>query len=367
MSLQSQIENLAGVTVAKADADAWLTDAAKDLINLLPTSCLYQVSTTITDDGTNGATPPSCRLVAVHKAGRPAREVPASDKAKLTDNGSLHQATELRPAFYRESGKIRIEPGGGTVEVAEFPTINDSDTATSVSGIPDELGPAAIVHAARRALQKEVATVRAGIATDLTLPAVPTAPAAPAISYTNAAAATIASTSIGTLPAPPSYTKVGPTLSFTNLDSWTADEDPEMVEAAAGKLRLQLEEFAQEIQEELSETNTALADYNSEVERIIQQAQIDAQKAAQEAQMATDVDVQNKWRATETALSEYAHELSRFQSQLGAYAQEAGAEMQDFAQRVQRDAQAHNMLLAEIQGLTAQYQEIIQHFISSYS
>ena len=35
-------------------------------------------------------------------------EIPAADKARATDSGSMYKATAKSPVFYRENGKIFI-------------------------------------------------------------------------------------------------------------------------------------------------------------------------------------------------------------------------------------------------------------------
>lgn len=367
-SLLYRIEELSGEAVMPHSADDWLTDASRDLINLLPPGCLFAVTEEEGDpNGTDGAVISSCRVVAVHKDGRPAREVSPAERAQLTDTGSLNRATALRPAFYRSAGHVYVLPGGGTVEVVSYPTVDNSSSAETIDGLPDDLNHAAVIYAARQALRSRSAAIRSELPTDLTLPTAPSPPLAPSFSYADATAATVSSTTISQLPAPPTYAKVNPSLTFTDLDGWESEEDSEMAEVAAGKLRLQMEEQVQQMQDELAETNAEVEDYRAEVERIMSQAQLDAQEAAQEAQSASEVDVQNKARALEASISEYAQELSRYQAQLQEYQAEANTLVADLQARLQRDAAEHQMVMSEIASMTAQYAEAIQSFQSQQS
>lgn len=160
MALQDRVADLSGVSVSTSDANQWIADGTRDLINVLPAPALSMVSEVKTDSG-SGVEIESPKVLGATKAGRPAREVPANAKASLTDAGSLHQATDFSPAFYREAGKVYVVPGGGEVYVPKFPSVDAS--ADAIDGFPDELEHLAVVYAAAQAVRTEIADTHSSL------------------------------------------------------------------------------------------------------------------------------------------------------------------------------------------------------------
>ena len=225
MSLKGRIESLTGFTVATMDADRWLEAGAEEIINLLPRPCLFTVSKIVQDDG-SGAAVSSCRLVGAHKDGRPAREVSAARKAELTDSGSILQATAFRPAAYREAGKVFVEPGGGTVEVAEYPTGIDSGSDDRVDGLPDDTQRLVILYAAQQAIAAELHQMRVELKG-----------------------------------------------SYGDFDMAFDDDDSEMAEVALGKLREDLREDAERHNSLVEQSQLLQQQYQSGIQALVSQYQ----------------------------------------------------------------------------------------------
>ena len=148
------IEDLIGPLVDVSDSDnpenvtavtEWASDVAREVINALPTEMLWSVGAEIEESG-SGATVTTAKFLHAHKSGYKAIEIPAADKARATDSGSMYKASAKSPVFYRENGKIHIEPGGGTVVAVSYPTIA-YDSAT-VTGVPDDVKHLVIMGAA---------------------------------------------------------------------------------------------------------------------------------------------------------------------------------------------------------------------------
>ena len=111
--------------------------AALIAVDLVSGGSGYLGSETATVTGQNGASVTTAKFLHAHKNGYKAIEIKASDKARATDNNSIFKATMNNPVFYRDSGKVYVEPGGGTIVAVSYPTINFD--STSVTGVPDDV------------------------------------------------------------------------------------------------------------------------------------------------------------------------------------------------------------------------------------
>lgn len=363
MSLSTRAEALSGETLTTTDADDWATDGAEELINLLPPPCLFTVSATKSDSG-SGVDVSSCRILNVHKNGRPAREVPASFQGEVGDTESIYEATTFRPAFYKEAGKVHVEPGGGTVEVVSYPDVDAS--TTGVSNFPDDLERLVIIYMAKQSLIKTISEVRGEIPAEPTLPSPPTAPSDPAISYTNASSSAMSSTSISALPAPPDYTKVGVDLSFTNYNTTFSDEDIELGQMELNKLQADLQEYQADIQDELNDIQVDLEDYQREVDRLIEQARLDQARLQRDAEATDEVALQNKIQTLRGDIADYEQELGKFQGEIQNYRAEVEAKIQKQSREVQNKVQEVEVHMQEITKLDEQYQRGLQAFLSQY-
>lgn len=149
-TFETRVENYVGTQ--SDDFSDNLTDAAKEVLDLVPKARLRFYSTGEADSGT-GVSLSGKRLAYATKSGRFAREVPPGLKASITDSNSIHEATTFSPAFYVGNGTCRVEPGGGTVHTVSYPTVSQLDT--SISNFPDELEEAVVVLAAIKWLNEQ--------------------------------------------------------------------------------------------------------------------------------------------------------------------------------------------------------------------
>lgn len=339
MTLKERIEKLVGSYADTAALDEWLKEGCRIVVQSLPVPNLWLVSQEISDAGT-GAVVTTSRLLYAHKGGRRAREVPASMKAVFKDASSIHAASDFSPVFWKESGKAFVQgaTAGGTVVAVKYPTPN-SAVDTAIADFPDEIDQAVIYYAASL-VQSTRATLL--VAPTLSLPVrpavadldlskkldgvtaltVPSPPTAPAISYTNAAGTAVTATSIGALPAAPTYNKPALTLDFADFDAYAGGsqgEDPEMAGVELQKVRTQIEDYAADVQNASTELQKNIESYRAEVQKVIEQAQLTHQKAAQDAAQATDVSKQNAIYNFQAAVQDYELELRRYDAQVQEY------------------------------------------------
>ena len=336
----------------------------------------YVGDETATVTGQNGASVTTAKFLHAHKNGYKAIEIKASDKARATDNNSIFKATVNNPVFYRESGKVYVEPGGGTIVAVSYPTINFN--STSVTGVPDDVKHLVVMGTAvkgrlyqldslRRSLDlltsPSYATNNATLAlvpvptiTDLSLSDPPVlGVAAPNLSVDSIISESVGPVVLGFNETAPVYEKPtlvlsselslddlsitssapvtlespnfsDPAISFDTLTAPTFDaptlttsfgnattqietnEDVELANAELKKISEQINEFRAKAETELHDFNEKNAEYQAEVQRLTQNAQLQQGKE----------------------FTDYANKLQKYSAELGLYQQNVNNEVQEY-------------------------------------
>ena len=159
-SIKSRIKDLlTDVTVDNTAIGQFATDAAKEIVNVLPMGMLWSMSTTSSVTG-SGAPITSARILSVSRNGYTAIEIPFSDMARYEpSSGSIYEATAKSPVYYKKAGKVFVLPtasSGATVEHVNYPTIEFDDDLTSFVEAPDEIEHLIILKTAIKARLSEL-------------------------------------------------------------------------------------------------------------------------------------------------------------------------------------------------------------------
>jgi len=159
-SIKSRIlDLLSDVVIDNTAIGQFATDAAKEIVNVLPLEMLWSMSTAQTIHLTNGVTVTSSRVLSVNKGGKLAREIPFSDRTRYSEAASIYNATNNSPVYYKQGGKVFILPtstGTAQVETVSYPVINYSDDLSSFVGAPDEIEHLIILKTAIKARMSEL-------------------------------------------------------------------------------------------------------------------------------------------------------------------------------------------------------------------
>ena len=441
MTFSDRIETLIGSYPYGTRLEQILDEAARLLIAELPEPMLMSFATEETDNGTAGVDVTNKRVVKAHKDGYPARLIDETLRTRLTNTA------EPTPVYYVLNNTAYVKPEGGTVTTIAFPNIKRSDT--TVSGWPTMLVDLLVERAALLILDIMMVDVREGYGTSVTLPTIPaapaapsfvtldaaavaptvttisalptapvytepsldsevaapsvsslsitetapTAPAAPSISYidaafvaaattsvsalgtaptyskpvfggslsiptlpaldletkidgssktipspptapsfayTNATAATVSAVTVAALGTAPDYTKSAVALDFTEYETYEGEEDSEMMSAILSRIGTQLADKETDIKDEINEFQKELVAYQQDAQHKIEQARTTLQEALLDARSSTDVDVQNQLRAFEAQVQEYQSELARYETQLSEYASDTQAQLEEY-------------------------------------
>jgi hypothetical protein len=342
-SVESRVEDLVGEIENSEAVTQWASDAAKEVLSILPNDVLWTVSTSTADTGSGVSLTTGKFLYAANGSYR-AIEIEASNSARASDSSSIHYRTSMAPVFYREGGKVYIVPSGSASKVhyVSYPTIAYDDV--DFTGVPDEVKHLVMYGTAVRARMSQLEELRDGVkdiaVPSYTLPSV-ALPGVPSIADLSISAiaptkpvdpsfASVAvSATSATLPSsPPSYVK--PSLSLTSAPTITAlsitstspvapglsdnsisfsqtaptytqpvnqaafstaasyietNEDVELANSELKKVTTQLQEFSQGIENAVNVFNKENTEYQALLQKAIQDAQLsqadDAQKIQQ--------------------------------------------------------------------------------------
>jgi hypothetical protein len=365
-------------------------------------------STTLNNSPTTMSTSDVLKIVSVTRndgsRNREAMEVEPENADDYTDSSSIYYTSKFDPKWYISNDTLNVipTPAAGQSALVKHITADASIalTDTSLSNFPNELERGVILYAAKELLRKLLnvrnATLVGLSLTDTTIPSVITLST---ISYTDASAGDASSTAVGAItvasvPKPdisgnlPTYSKPTTSVDFaagsTGVDDWIDSEDPEMAQVALEKQAQLLQDYQLDIENEFNEfqkevniyrsnIEAELAKHNSDLQKAINQAQIDAADAQQEAQQATEVDVANMQKDLQISMEARAKDMEALVANNASKVNDYMARVESYAQQVNDNVQTYQLAVAEVaqdyQWYAQQYQMVQQdllEFLSYY-
>ena len=161
-SVKTRIKDLLqDITVDNIAIGQFATDAAKEIINVLPIEMLWSISTFTPDLAGAGASITSSRILYAARNSYRAVEIDAANASRATDVNSIYKATNESPVFYREGGKVYIKPvvsdgNDARVHHVNYPTITFDNDLSNFVGAPDEIEHLVILKTAVKARLSEL-------------------------------------------------------------------------------------------------------------------------------------------------------------------------------------------------------------------
>lgn len=149
------------------------------------------------------------------------------------------------------------------------------------------------------------------------------------------------------------------------IQNWELTEYRGKFEKWSAEYNLQLQKFQTDIQNNLNEFQSALPEYQANLQKIYTQLELDRQKSMQDAQLATNVDLQNKAQQMASDIAQYQADLQRYQSQIQDYS----SQLQEIISKFQADDKSYQnnlaQLMAESKEYEALYTQKLQFLIAS--
>lgn len=248
--------------------------------------------------------------------------------------------------------------------VVAYPSVTNS--ATTITDFPPSLYQAVVIDASilyliRKAI--ESLNVSSALST-FTAPTAPTALVAPSISIADASIGSYSATTIGSLGTAPTYTKPPATVTaFTDSGIALTAEDIELSEGHLSKQKTYLENYQLDIQNELNEFNKELSEYQSTVQKAIEQARLDQQRLLETANKTTDLNLANKARSLEAQVASYGATIQRYQAEVANYGNEVNYQVSKLGSLLQKGIQEAQGYLTMIPALKAEYNAILEAFL----
>ena len=159
-----QIEDTVGSVGDDTALTSWLTDGAKEIINMMPEPELSMVSAqqtfTSAAVGSEAETLNTGKILHVFRndgdIDQPCRPIQALYKGRASDPYDMQYASITDPVFYIENNKLNALPDGGSCKYSEvqFPAVAHGDSAISV--FPDEYEYLVVLYAAIKGLQRRM-------------------------------------------------------------------------------------------------------------------------------------------------------------------------------------------------------------------
>lgn len=336
MSFQTRIEDYVG-TLASADTTFMtdtLTAGARVVADYIVRKSSDKVDLYATDktdtDGSTGIDVTGGVVISAHKSYYPARRIPVEMKAKALDGDSLHYAISTDPVWFIEKSKGYVLPGGGVLRHFVYPAVTYSDS--TISNYPPSAIPAVVLYAAAqysiRILSDLTTTTIGGIS--FTSPSLVVPPSSPSFTWTDAVAATVGMTQIGFTDElvfnPPVFTG-----SYTSMDTALTNQDIELGLGYNQKIQSQLNEYSQNIQKAVADFQKDLQTYQLGLQKAIENARLESQRLTQQAQITTDINLQNEINTLNEQIQEYQAQLAKYQGDISSY----GTQIQKEASRIQ--------------------------------
>ena len=138
-------------------ATQWLTDSAKEVINVLPQGLLNLCASQQTFTSGTANTLNTGKILTVFRndgeVDQPCREISPEQKGRYSDPSDMNSATITDPVYFIENNTIDVLPTGGSCKYSEvqYPAVAYSGTAIAV--FPDEAERAVILGASIKAAE----------------------------------------------------------------------------------------------------------------------------------------------------------------------------------------------------------------------
>ena len=166
-TFEAQVEGLTSLSIAGGTAPTqteltqFLTDGAKEIINILPPNlldwCASGQTFTSTVPNSESETMNTGKILRVYRSDgdfdRVCRRIKADDKGYVTDPDDMGYASVTDPVFYTQNNKINVLPEGGSCKYDEvqYPAVAFGDSAIAV--FPDEAEYLVVLYASIKSLQ----------------------------------------------------------------------------------------------------------------------------------------------------------------------------------------------------------------------
>ena len=391
-TFSAQVVDLVGTFSDEAALDSFITEGANEVINAMPRSMLERIAEeTAVTDGTTTSEGHKVLHMLRHDGtiDQPCRAIPARKRGRVQDSSDMEFATTSDPAYWIQDGKFNLFPNGDGKLVSVL-TYNqgsplDASAISTITNFPNEAEYLVVLYAAIKALQQNLSGL---VEADFSISATaPSAPSLATLSGGTVSPITVAAVSKADISGDvPSYTapvvsgdtqeitgsivagSTGTAADRLNFQHWydvLADmiedsEDTELASIQLQKINSYIQAYQTAIQNQINVFNknntryqanvqAELAKHNSDLQKVLRQAQLDGSDAQQESAQTLQASIQNNDDL-----------VQKFLAELNKYTAQVNSEVQTYSQNIGNNAQKFQHTVAQQGKLQADYDKGIQ-------
>lgn len=382
------IEHMTGLSV---DDDAKLLryaqEAVREMAGRLDEPVLWPFVKELADTG-SGVDIQNARVLNAAKNGCKAREVSFSHIGEI-------KYSEDRPVFYRKGTLGFVLPDGGTVFVAEWPTV----TFNGDSGLPEMYEEAIIRYVAKAMLEDEARRLRETLPDAITA-VLPDLPVPPVFNYSPVTPQIADLVSVGSVKVPAYIAKFS---TITGLSSWGTDvsvdytaweahrddENDEMMRAIAERLGITIAEFRASrefkqafdalvqqgevatIQRQLREaSDRAQVDvgrFQGELQKAIEDARLTYQRSVEFRQRTTQAELANEAQELERQVQQYGQHLARYRAILERWGADVSRQVQEAQIKLQSTGSRIELIRREAARVFSMFQQALSNLRNTHT
>ena len=329
----------------------WLTEGSREVINVMPMQCLWNVSTNTDITTSDGISVNNCKILDVVRYDNvdsidyPCMPMDASLRGRASaSSGWMQESTNESPIFYLLNGFIFILPtpdstSKGKVSVVTYPVV--SYDSTFIAQFPNDAEHLVVNYASVRAKTKMILDE----IVNFSLPNKPATIPSPSFTYSNAVAGSVSYADVTAFGTAPSYN--APVLSITDK------EDTEVSQ-------IEIQEYSSRVQNAIQDFNEANAEYQASIQKELEDARGKLQEQIKNSDSSTQINLQNNLKALDKDIQEYNSKIAKYQADLQSYSSESNGKLQEFSTNLQGMQQ-------ELNNLKEQYTESIRSYLSFYN
>ena len=183
-TFEAQVEGLTSLSIDGSSAPTqteltqFLTDGAKEIINILPDGllsiCCANQTFTSAAVGSEAEEVDTGKVLAVFAGNYEARRIPSNKKHKANDSNSIEFATATDPVYYFQNSKLNALPASTSCsyEEVQYPAVAYGDSV--IASFPDEVEYLIPLYASIKSIQNAMGAKSSSLPDDLSVPVMET-------------------------------------------------------------------------------------------------------------------------------------------------------------------------------------------------
>lgn len=145
----------------------------------------------------------------------------------------------------------------------------------------------------------------------------------------------------------------------TQLEKYKSDTQA-LLEQQKLNLTMYQSDSQTQLLDALNKFNKENAEYQANIQKMIEQARLDEQRLIEAASQTTNVDLQNKAQKLTSDIQLYSKKLELYQNQLGLFSAQVNEEVNRYNADISKTVQQHETMKAQLEELKNEYNNIIQ-------